>query len=129
MPRVTRARMEQINMDAMPEIRLPRPVGVSIHPAAMVDPAAVLGRDVRIGPFCTVGPDVVIEDGAELVSHVVVDGHTRIGEGAILYPFCTVGLAPQDMKYRGEPTGATLAPGRKFVSIARSIAVPRPVAA
>ncbi len=67
-------------MDAMPEVRLPRPVGVSIHRAALVDPAAVLGRDVRIGPFCTVGPDVVIEDGAELVSHVVVDGHTRIGE-------------------------------------------------
>jgi UDP-N-acetylglucosamine acyltransferase len=96
--------MEQISMDAMPELRWPRPVGVCIHPAAMVDPAAVLGRDVRIGPFCTVGPDVVIEDGAELVSHVVVDGHTRIGEGAILYPFCTVGLAPQDLKYRGEPT-------------------------
>jgi UDP-N-acetylglucosamine acyltransferase len=96
--------MEPISMDAMPEVRLPRPMGVCIHPAALVDPAAVLGRDVRIGPFCTVGPDVVIEDGAELVSHVVIDGHTRIGEGAILYPFCTVGLAPQDLKYRGEPT-------------------------
>ena len=47
---------------------------------------------------------MVIEDGAELVSHVVVDGHTRIGPGVVLYPFCTVGLAPQDLKYRGEPT-------------------------
>jgi UDP-N-acetylglucosamine acyltransferase len=91
-------------MDAMPEVLLPRPVGVVIHPSALVDPCAVLGRDVRIGPFCTVGPDVTIEDGAELVSHVVVDGHTRIGPGVILYPFCTVGLAPQDMKYKGEPT-------------------------
>jgi UDP-N-acetylglucosamine acyltransferase len=96
--------MEQISMDVMPEVRLPRPVGVSIHPAALVDPAAVLGRNVRIGPFCTVGPDVVIEDGAELISHVAIDGHTRIGEGVTLYPFCTVGLAPQDLKYRGEPT-------------------------
>lgn len=96
--------MDQISMDAMPEVRLPRPVGVRIHPSSCVDPAADLGRNVRIGPFCSVGPDVVIEDGAELVSHVVVDGHTRIGEGAILYPFCTVGLAPQDLKYRGEPT-------------------------
>jgi UDP-N-acetylglucosamine acyltransferase len=91
-------------MDMMPEVTLPRPVGVSIHPSALVDHSAVLGRDVRIGPFCTVGPDVTIEDGAELVSHVVVDGHTRIGQGVVLYPFCTVGLAPQDLKYRGEPT-------------------------
>ena len=59
---------------------------------------------MQVGPFCTVGPDVVIEAGAKLVSHVVVEGHTRIGESAELYPFCTVGLAPQDMKYKGEPT-------------------------
>jgi UDP-N-acetylglucosamine acyltransferase len=96
--------MEQTTMDAMPEVRLPRPVGVTIHPSALVDPAAVLGRDVRIGPFCTVGPDVTIEDGTDLVSHVVVDGHTRIGAGVILFPFCTVGLAPQDLKYKNEPT-------------------------
>lgn len=97
-------------MDTMPDLRLPRPLGVTIHPSAIVDPAAVLGRDVRIGPFCTVGPDVVIEDGTELVSHVVVDGHTHIGAGAILYPFCTVGLAPQDLKYKGEPTRCVIGP-------------------
>lgn len=96
--------MEQITMDVMPEVRMPRSVGVSIHPAALVDPGAELGRNVRIGPFCTVGADVVLEDGVELVSHVVVEGQTRIGENAILYPFCTVGLAPQDLKYRGERT-------------------------
>jgi UDP-N-acetylglucosamine acyltransferase len=98
------ARTEPIDMDAMPEFTLPRPIGVTIHPSALVDPAAVLGRDVLIGPFCIVGPDVTIEDGAELVSHVVVDGHTLIGAGVILFPFCTVGLAPQDLKYQGEPT-------------------------
>ena len=91
-------------MDAMPNDMMPRAMGVFLHPAAMVDPAAQLGRDVHIGPFCTVGPDVVIEDGAELVSHVVVDGHTRIGAGARLFPFCTVGMAPQDLKYKNEPT-------------------------
>ena len=96
--------MEQTPMDSMPEVGLPRPRGVTIHRSALVDPAAVLGHDVRIGPFCVVGPDVTIEDGAELLSHVVVDGHTRIGAGVILFPFCTVGLAPQDLKYRGEPT-------------------------
>lgn len=91
-------------MDAMAEIGVPRPMGVTIHPSALVDAAAILGQNVQIGPFCVVGPDVVIEDGAELISHVVVDGHTRIGAGVILYPFCTVGLAPQDLKYHGEPT-------------------------
>ena len=97
-------------MDMMPEIGPPRSAGVTIHPSAVVDPAAVLGRDVRIGPFCVVGPDAVIEDGCELVSHVVVDGHTRIGAGATLFPFCTVGLPPQDMKYRGEPTRCEIGP-------------------
>jgi UDP-N-acetylglucosamine acyltransferase len=91
-------------MDSITEVTLPRPRGVTIHRSALVDPAAELGRDVRIGPFCTVGPDVTIEDGVELVSHVVVDGHTRIGADVVLFPFCTVGLAPQDMKYKCEPT-------------------------
>ena len=50
------------------------------------------------------GPNAVIGAGVQLVSHVVVDGHTVIGEGAVLYPFCTVGMAPQDLKYKGEPT-------------------------
>jgi len=51
-----------------------------------------------------VGPDAIIEDGARLVSHVVVDGYARVGRDVILFPFCTVGLEPQDLKYRGEPT-------------------------
>jgi UDP-N-acetylglucosamine acyltransferase len=86
---------------AAPEV--PRQ-GVSIHPTAIVADEAELGADVTIGPFCTVGPDVVIEDGARLVSHVVINGHTRIGPDALLFPFCTVGLPPQDLKYKGEPT-------------------------
>jgi len=78
--------------------------GTVIHPTAIIARGAVLGSDVRIGPFCTVGPNAVIEDRAELVSHVVVDGHSRIGADVVLYPFCTVGLAPQDLKYQGQPT-------------------------
>jgi len=115
-------------MDATPDIRLPRPVGVTIHPSAIVDPAAILGHDVRIGPFCTVGPDVTIDDGAELVSHVVVDGHTRIGAGVILFPFCTVGLAPQDLKYAGEPTLCEIGAGtqvREHCTIHRGTATGR----
>jgi UDP-N-acetylglucosamine acyltransferase len=75
-----------------------------IHPTAIVAPGATIGPGVRIGPWCTVGAEVVLDEGAELVSHVVVDGRTRIGAGARLWPFTSVGLPPQDLKYRGEPT-------------------------
>ena len=75
-----------------------------IHPAALIAPGATIGRGVRIGPWCSIGPDVTIGDGVRMVSHVVVDGHTVIGAGAQFYPFCTVGLAPQDLKYKGEAT-------------------------
>lgn len=75
-----------------------------VHPTAIVSPGAVVAADVEIGPWCTVGPDVVLESGVRLISHVVVDGITRIGAGAVVYPFCTIGMAPQDLKYKGEPT-------------------------
>ena len=81
-----------------------------IHPRAIVANGATVGAGVRIGPWCQIGPEVVIDDGAELVSHVVVDGHTRIGAEAKLWPFCTVGLPPQDLKYRGEPTRTEIGP-------------------
>ena len=85
--------------DAVPAAEL-----TVIHPSAVIARGAEIGHGVRIGPFCTVGAHVVIEDGAELVSHVVVDGHTQIGSGAKLYPFATIGLPPQDLRYKGEPT-------------------------
>lgn len=81
---------------------------MEIHPSAHVAPGAQVAPGCRIGPFCSVGPEVVLEAGVELVSHVVVEGRTRIGEGARLFPFATVGLAPQDLKYKGEPTGVIL---------------------
>ncbi len=82
----------------------PSPLDAVIHPSAIIEPGARIGAGAQIGPWCHVGADVVIGEGARLVSHVVVDGHTTIGEAAVLYPFCTVGLAPQDLKYNGEPT-------------------------
>jgi len=91
-------------MDAMPDTIALWPAGTIIHAPAIVARGAELGSGVHIGPYCTVGPDVVIEDRTELVSHVVVDGHARIGPDVVLYPFCTVGLAPQDLKYAGQPT-------------------------
>jgi UDP-N-acetylglucosamine acyltransferase len=95
-------------MDAIAVTLEPTRVETRIHASAMVARGAKVGVGVRIGPFCTVGPDVTIEDGARLISHVVVDGRTRIGAEAVLYPFCTVGLEPQDLKYRGEPTGCEI---------------------
>lgn len=82
-----------------------------IHPSSVVDPGAKLGANVHVGPFCTVGPAVILEEGVELVSHVVVDGRTTIGAGTRLYPFATVGLAPQDLKYRGEDTATAVGAG------------------
>jgi UDP-N-acetylglucosamine acyltransferase len=91
-------------MDSMTNISLHKTDRTSIHPTAIVAHGAELGPGVEIGPFCVVGPHVVIEAGVKLLSHVVVEGHTRIGENAQLFPFCTVGLAPQDLKYKDEPT-------------------------
>jgi len=88
----------------MPDDAYDRSDAPVIHPSAVIAPGAEIGRAARIGPFCSIGPDVVIEEGAELISHVVVDGHTRVGAGARLFPFCTVGMAPQDLKYKNEPT-------------------------
>jgi UDP-N-acetylglucosamine acyltransferase len=97
-------------MDGLQNTVIAKLDGAIIHPTAVISRGAEIGSGVRVGPFCTVGPDVTLEDGVELVSHVVVDGRTRIGAGAKLYPFSSVGLAPQDLKYRGEPTRCEIGP-------------------
>lgn len=75
-----------------------------IHPSAVVEDGAIIGHNVTVGPFCTVGADVRLDDGVTLMSHVVVDGHTHIGPHTRVYPFASIGLSPQDLKYRGEPS-------------------------
>ena len=75
-----------------------------IHPTAIVDPGAQLGRDVEIGAFCTVGARVQLGDGVRLVSHVVVEGSTSIGTGTTVYPFAVLGGAPQHLAHKGEDT-------------------------
>jgi UDP-N-acetylglucosamine acyltransferase len=77
---------------------------VSIHPSAVIAPGAVVPESCTVGPFCTIGPDVLLGEDCVLISHVVLDGRTRIGARNIFHPFCTVGVAPQDLKYGGEPT-------------------------
>src|SRR5437899_2523772 len=73
-----------------------------IHPTAIVAPGAMLAENVVIGPYCIVGEHVRLRAGVALRSHAVVDGHTTIGDGTRIFPFASIGLEPQDLKYRGE---------------------------
>lgn len=75
-----------------------------IHPTAIVASGARIAPDCRIGPYCIVGPDAVLGAGVELISHVVIEGHATLAEGVRVHPFATIGQAPQDLKYKGEPT-------------------------
>jgi UDP-N-acetylglucosamine acyltransferase len=74
----------------------------SIHPTAVIEDGAELGADVEIGPYSVVGPEVRIGDGVRLHSHVVVGGRTTIGPQTEIFPFASIGLAPQDLKFSGE---------------------------
>ena len=79
-----------------------------IHPTAIVAPGARLGRDVVIGPYCIVGEHVALGAGVVLRAHVVVDGRTTIGEGTRIFPFASIGLEPQDLKYDGEESSLVI---------------------
>ena len=95
---------------------------MSIHPTAIVARGAVIPESCTVGPYCTVGPGVALGEGCELVSHVVLDGHMRAGARNKFYSFACVGVAPQDLKYRGEPTGVDLGDDttiRECVTISR----------
>ena len=76
---------------------------MSIHPTAIVDPKAEIADGVEIGPWCTVGPGVILSEGVRLVSHVVVQQDTSIGARTIIHPFCVIGGDPQHGGYKGEP--------------------------
>ena len=93
-----------------------------IHETAIVSPGARIGEECRIGPFCTVGPEVTLGAGVVLDSHVVVDGRTSVGSETHVFPFASIGLAPQDLKYAGEPTVTEIGSRnqiREFVTIHR----------
>jgi UDP-N-acetylglucosamine acyltransferase len=95
---------------------------VSIHPSAVIAAGAVVPESCSVGPFCTIGPEVVLGEECRLISHVVLDGRTRIGARNTFYPFCSVGVAPQDLKYNGEPTETVIGDGntiREGVTISR----------
>ena len=93
-----------------------------IHPTAIVEPGAVVPESCTIGPFCTVGANVVLGEDCELVSHVVLAGHTTFGRGNRVFSFACIGIAPQDLKYAGEPTRVTIGDNnsiREYVTISR----------
>jgi UDP-N-acetylglucosamine acyltransferase len=76
----------------------------SVHPQAVVDPKAKLDSSVSVGPFSVIGPDVEIGAGTVIGPHVVIQGPTRIGRDNRIHPQASLGGAPQDKKYAGEPT-------------------------
>src|SRR5437667_7237269 len=98
---------------------------MNVHPTAILDPGAKISSSCRVGPYCTVGPDVELGDSCELISHVAIDGPTKIGERNRFFPFSSIGLAPQDLSYRGEPTRLEIGDDntiREFVTINRGTA-------
>lgn len=75
-----------------------------IHPTAVIEKGAAIAPTACIGPFCVIGSHVIIGDGTVLKSHVIVEGHTTIGENNTIYPFASLGQAPQDLKHDGADT-------------------------
>ena len=74
----------------------------NIHPTSVISPAASISESVKIGPYCTVGPNIQLDTDVELISHVCLAGQTKIGRGTQIFPFASIGSAPQDLKYKGE---------------------------
>jgi UDP-N-acetylglucosamine acyltransferase len=75
-----------------------------IHPAAVVDPKATVDPSSTIGPYCVIGGDVEVGAGCQIASHVAIGGPTKIGAENRIFPFASIGMAPQDLSYKGEPT-------------------------
>jgi UDP-N-acetylglucosamine acyltransferase len=72
-----------------------------VHPTAIIHPKALIGADCEIGPYCVIGEHVELGPGCRLLSHVVIDGHTRLGQGNEIYPFASIGFKTQDLKWKG----------------------------
>ena len=92
------------------------------HPTAIIDPAARLACSVTVGPYSVIGEGVELGDDCEVMSHVVLGGPSKIGQGNRIFPWASIGLEPQDMKYQGEPTRLEIGDGnvfREFVTVHR----------
>jgi UDP-N-acetylglucosamine acyltransferase len=85
-----------------------------IHPTAVIHPKAQIGANCRIGPYCVIGENVVLGEGCLLHSHVVIDGHTRLGRANEIFPFASIGLKTQDLKWKGGLTRTEIGDGNTF---------------
>jgi UDP-N-acetylglucosamine acyltransferase len=95
---------------------------MNIHPTAIIHPSAKVPETCKIGPYCVIGADVELGEKCHLVSHVAIEGPTKIGEDNGFFPFCSIGMAPQDLSYAGEPTRLEIGDHnkiREFVTISR----------
>jgi UDP-N-acetylglucosamine acyltransferase len=95
---------------------------MSVHPTAVIDAGAKVPESCTVGPFCIVGPDVELGEGCELSSHVVIEGPSKIGARNRFASFSSIGCAPQDYTYKGEPTRLEMGDDnyvREYVTIGR----------
>lgn len=95
---------------------------MSVHPTAIIDAGAKVHPSCKIGPYCVIGPDVELGERCHLVSQVAIEGPTKIGTDNGIFPFASIGMAPQDLTYAGEPTRLEIGDHneiREFVTINR----------
>jgi UDP-N-acetylglucosamine acyltransferase len=95
---------------------------MAIHPTAIIDSQAEISSDAEIGPYCIVGAGVAIGPRTRLLAHVYLEGKLTIGSDNVFYPYCSCGVAPQDKKYKGEPSETRIGDSnciREFVTINR----------
>src|SRR6266699_3521131 len=93
-----------------------------IHPTAIVDPGAKIAETAEIGPFCIIHADVTVGARTRLIAHVYAEGLLTIGEDNVIHPYSTIGVASQDLKYRGERSETHIGHRnkiREFVTIHR----------
>jgi UDP-N-acetylglucosamine acyltransferase len=95
---------------------------MNVHPTAIIDSGAKVPESCEVGPYCVIGAGVELGERCRLVSHVAIEGPTRIGADNAFFPFCAIGMAPQDVSYRGEPTRLEIGDHneiREYVTISR----------
>jgi UDP-N-acetylglucosamine acyltransferase len=98
-------------------------MGKEIHPAAIIETNVEIDEETFIGPFCIIRDGVYIKKGTKLISNIIIEGNTEIGENCTVYPFTSIGLPPQDLKYKGEKTGVKIGDNniiREYTTIHRA---------
>jgi UDP-N-acetylglucosamine acyltransferase len=98
---------------------------MQIHSTAIISPGARIGKECYIGPYVIIGDEVELGDGVRIDAHCVIEGRTSIGDGSHIFPFVSIGLPPQDLKFAGEATATEIGRRnriREFVTVHRGTA-------